>query len=312
MNNYYFTVFTPSYNRRHTLTRLYKSLEEQSFKNFEWLILDDGSDDGTKELIEGLKRNATFPIRYKWVTNRGKHKVKNIGVKEAHGLFFFNIDSDDWLEPHTLERFKYHYESIPEESRSQFSGVAGLTRFAGKGVTGKAGDLNGIKNPEDIMDTDMISIREKYKVRGEKCGCHLTSVMRKFPWPEFDNEKFSPEALIWRRMAKEKYLVRYVNEIYRNQEIQKGGLSDPKMLLKRIVYNPKGEVLRQNEEIPIVATFQKRIRAVISYSRCSFHARYSLRRMVTHCNNKKLLVVGIPVGFLIYLNDKRKLGKEHI
>ena len=305
MNNYYFTIFTPTFNRKHLLTRVFESLNTQTLKNFEWLIIDDGSTDGTKDLIIEIQGKATFPIIYEWVSNRGKHKVTNLAVHKARGKFFIVLDSDDWLESNALDRFKFHWETIPLESRHQFSGVAGLSKY-GNGVKGISGKLNGIKNPQDILDTDMISIREKFKVRGEKCGCHLTSVMKEFPFPEFTNEKFSPEIIVWRRMA-EKYKVRYVNEIYRNVEVQKGGLSDPKIILKRNVNNANGLALRFNEETKVVFTFLKKLKASINYTRFSLHADISLSQIYNKCLRKSLLIISLPIAIFFYIIDKRRL-----
>ena len=306
MNNFYFTIFTPTYNREHLLTRVFESLKKQTFKNFEWLIIDDGSTDGTKELILKTQGKANFPIVYEWVPNRGKHKVTNLAVNKARGKFFITLDSDDWLEPNALERFKFHWETIPLEWRHHFSGVSGLSQFGGNVVDGIPGKLNGMKNPVDILDTDMISIREKYKVRGEKCGCHLTSVMKEFPFPEFPNEKFSPEIIVYRRMAK-KYKVRYVNEIYRNVEIQSGGLSDPQSFLKRNVNSPNGLALRFNEETIVVFSFLKKIKASINYIRFSLHANISLSQVYNKCLRKSLFLLSLPISIIFYLIDKRKI-----
>ncbi|OIQ27407.1 MAG: hypothetical protein BM564_13005, partial [Bacteroidetes bacterium MedPE-SWsnd-G2] len=287
-NRKYFTVFTPTYNRAYCLPRVYESLCEQSFTDFEWLVIDDGSTDNTSSLIDKYKKESSFSIIYEKVSNRGKHKVKNIAVDLASGMFFITLDSDDWFEPNTLERMKFHWENIPQKDRDSFSGVAGLTQFSGNNLTGKTGEINGIKNPQDIIDTDMISIRTKYKVRGEKCGVHLTEVMKKFKSPEFEDEKFCPEAIIWRRIAKSGLKVRYVNEIYRNAEIQEGGLSDPKKMLSRLVNNSKGLTIRYNEEMVIMDSIFDKLKASINYVRCSLHSKYSINKIYKNSVNKFL------------------------
>lgn len=306
---FFFTVFTPSYNRAHTLPRVFESLQSQTFKNFEWLIVDDGSSDGTKELISDLEKEASFAVNYEWVTNRGKHKVKNIAVTIAKGKFFFTLDSDDWIEPETLERFKYHWDSIPFEKKHLFSGVAGLTRFSSESLFGEEGKLNGTKNPMDIIDTDMISIRTKYKVRGEKCGTHLTSIMRQFLSPEFEGEKFSPEAIIWRRIAKQGYLVRYTNEIYRNVVIHEDGLSDPKQITRRLKNSPKGLAIRYNEEVKCMDTLKDKVKASINYVRCCVHADYSIKKIIMDSQNKLLLIPTFWIGYLMYYRDNKKLSR---
>ena len=120
--------------------------------------------------------------------------------------------------------------------------------------------------------------------------------MRQFLSPEFDNEKFSSEAIVWRRIAKQGYLVRYINEIYRNAEIQTGGLSDPNQMLKRLINNPKGLALRYNEEVHIMPSFLLKLKSSINYVRCSLHANYSFLTIIKGALDKRYLVLSVLVG----------------
>ena len=121
-----FTVFTPTYNRARTIERVYRSLAAQAFRGFEWVVVDDGSTDGTRELVEAWKAEASFPIRYEWQENRGKHIASNKGIALARGELFITADSDDEFPPTALETFKRVWESIPEAERPGFAGAAGL------------------------------------------------------------------------------------------------------------------------------------------------------------------------------------------
>src|SRR5438874_2378327 len=96
---YTFTVLTPTYNRANTLPRVYDSLRAQSFRDFEWLVLDDGSSDGTKSLIEDWQATSDFPIRYIYQENQGKPAAFNRGVQEASGELLLTLDSDDACVP---------------------------------------------------------------------------------------------------------------------------------------------------------------------------------------------------------------------
>src|SRR5258707_14117604 len=108
---YVFTVFTPTWNRAHTLHRAYQSLHAQTFRNFEWLIVDDGSTDNTREIVEKWQAESEFPIRYIYQENQGKAAAFNRGVREAQGALFLTLDSDDACVNQALERFKYHWDS---------------------------------------------------------------------------------------------------------------------------------------------------------------------------------------------------------
>ena len=108
---YKITVFTPAYNRAHTLEKLYRSLQRQTFQNFEWLIVDDGSSDGTGELVNKWQAEEnSFPIHYAWQENGGKCRAINHGLKLAAGELFFTVDSDDY-------QFRYHADSVQTEGR---------------------------------------------------------------------------------------------------------------------------------------------------------------------------------------------------
>jgi len=200
-----FTVFTATYNRAHTLERAYRSLEAQTFRDFEWLVVDDGSSDETPALMERWQRDPPFTIRYFRQTNRGKHTAMNRGVREARGALFVQLDSDDALVPSALERLHFHWQSIAPSDRASFSAVSGLCRD-------QNGALVGTEFPHAITDSDALEVTYRFKVTGEKCGFQRTDVLREFPFPETSG--FIPEGLVWARIAR-RYRTRYVNEVLR-------------------------------------------------------------------------------------------------
>ncbi len=159
--------------RRGTLTlrRVYESLRLQTFRDFEWLIVDDGSTDCTKELVEKWRTESSFPIRYIYQENRGKPAAFNQGVQKAQGELFLTLDSDDACVPQALERLKYHWDSIPTEKKDKFSAVTVLCKD-------QNGGLVGDKFPRDVLDSDSIELVFKYNVKGEKWGFHRTEVLR--------------------------------------------------------------------------------------------------------------------------------------
>ncbi|MGC8972440.1 MAG: glycosyltransferase family A protein, partial [bacterium] len=126
MKDIYITLFTPTYNREKLLSRLYESIKRQSFSNFEWIIVDDGSTDNTEQMVESWLKESTFDIRYFYQQNSGKHIAINKGVREARGELFFIIDSDDWLGDDSLQDIWQTWQSIPEKQKPYFAGVSGL------------------------------------------------------------------------------------------------------------------------------------------------------------------------------------------
>src|SRR6266704_739295 len=202
---YVFTVFTPTFNRCSTLPRVYESLRLQTFRNFEWLIVDDGSTDGTGELVEEWQTESDFPIRYIYQENQGKPAAFNRGVQEAQGELFLTLDSDDACVPHALERLKYQWDGIPAAQKDKFSAVTVLCKD-------QNGGLVGDKFPRDVLDSDSIELVFKYNVKGEKWGFHRTDVLKQFPFPTLRNAKFISEGVVWFAISR-RFKTRFVNEL---------------------------------------------------------------------------------------------------
>lgn len=203
----FFTVFTPTYNRAKTLHRVYESLQQQTFLDFEWLIVDDGSVDETSALIEAWQNEAAFPIRYVWQNNGHKKTAFNHGVRLARGDFFLPADSDDTFPPNALERFVYHWLAIPENDRELFVGVCGLCQNEEKRLIGDA--FPGTWG----MDSDSLEMRYRFGVRGEKWGFSRTNVLRAHPFPDH-LPGHVPEGVVWTAVAA-RYKTRFINEVVR-------------------------------------------------------------------------------------------------
>lgn len=202
-----FTVFTPTYNRAETLHRVYRSLQEQSFHDFEWLIVDDGSTDDTFAFVEIWQQEVFFPIRYVWQENAHKKTAFNRGVRMARGELFLCADSDDTFPPDALERFAKHWRSIAESDRVKFDGVCGLCQD-------DQGKVVGNLFPGGWgFDSNYVEVRHRYGVKGEKWGFSRTDVLRANPFPEF-LPGHVPEGVVWTAIAAQ-YKTRFINEVVR-------------------------------------------------------------------------------------------------
>ncbi len=201
-----FTVFTPTYNRKYIIENLYHSLQRQTFKDFEWLVVDDGSTDGTEESFRAIQQECTaFPIRYIKTENGGKHRAINIGVREASGELFFIVDSDDYLTDDALETADQVEKSIPNEEKDKFAGVCGqkghdTNSAIGKTFIGKVLDITMLERPS-------------YGIWGDKAEIFYTKVLKRYPFPEFNGEKFVTECVVWDRIAFDGLKLRFYNEI---------------------------------------------------------------------------------------------------
>lgn len=297
-----FTVFTPTYNRSHTLHRVYESLKVQTYLDFEWLIVDDGSTDHTSNLVARWQKESNFPIRYFYQQNQGKHIAFNLGVKKAQGKFFLNIDSDDAFEANALERLKYHWDQIPEEEKEQFSGVSCLCKTP-------EGKIIGSQFPFNPTDSNSLEIRHRYKIKGDKWGFYRTAILKKFPFPPVANASFIPENLIWSAIARE-YKTRFVNEalsiVYLNGDLQTS-LSRNKNPFKKALVLTLWHKSVLNKEIdffwlnPIYF-----FRSAIHYGRFSLHSGsdpLTQFRELDTIIGKILWLLMFWVGFLVYCRD---------
>ncbi len=202
-----YTIFTPTYNRAHTIHRVFDSLCAQTLRDFEWLVVDDGSTDNTEELIAGWAEIADFQIRYFKQNHCGKHFAHNLALRQAQGRFFMLLASDDAFVPRTLEIIARHWDAIPPSERSLFVAVDGL-------CCDQHGKIIGDSFPSSPFDSTLREKRYVHRVRGEKVGAVRTEVARQYPFPEIAGTHFIPEGLVWLDIAKT-YKIRYVNEVLR-------------------------------------------------------------------------------------------------
>lgn len=209
------TVCTPTYNRANVLHRVFESLKFQTYRNFEWIVIDDGSQDDTENVVKIFKQESDIDIKYFYQKNQGKHNALNYAEKLATGELFIIADSDDSFLPNSLEVFVETWLSIPEKDRKKYKGISCR-------CVDENGTLIGNKSFENnYLDISELDYRYKKKYTGELWGVIRTDVMREFPFPSIAGLKFYPEVVVWDKMSK-KYLTRYINDglriYYHDQE----------------------------------------------------------------------------------------------
>lgn len=225
------TVFTPTYNRAYIIKKLYESLKRQTFRDFEWIVIDDGSADNTEELFsEFLAEDNFFPITYKKVKNGGKHRAINQGVEIASGRLFFIVDSDDSLPDDSLENIVKYESSIPNARKSEFAGVAGLKGSADNKFVG--GTFSG-----DYLDITYLDTKSN-GIYGDKAEVYYTDVMRNYPFPEFEGENFIMESVVWNEIGAAGLKLRYFNKGIYYCEYLEDGLTNQGT--KKFETTPKG------------------------------------------------------------------------
>jgi glycosyltransferase involved in cell wall biosynthesis len=302
--DYTFTVFTPTYNRASTLHRVYESLVAQTYRDFEWVICDDGSTDETGRLVERWMQQADFPIRYVWQENQGYNAAISHGVRLARGAMFTKIDSDDACVPHALECLKHHWDSIPEAERARFTGVTAL-------CVDPRGRVVGDRFPRDPTDSDSLEMRYRFGVnRGSRWGCHRTSILKAFPFPVAE-EKFYPSSVVWTAIAR-RYKTRYVNDALLIYHV--GERPDQLTTRGRGAKHPKGHrmwhrcVLNEHIDWFRFAPLDF-VRSAANYSRFSLHARCGLGETLRELDApwpRLLGVLAFPLGVAVYLRDRAR------
>lgn len=225
------TIFTATYNRGYLIERLYQSLKRQTCKKFEWIVIDDGSTDNTEELFQKWENGTEdFLIRYKKVKHGGKHRAINQGVNMALTDAFFFVDSDDYLVDEAVEYVQIWFEAICE--KPEFVGISGLKGYSRDKPVGGRGDFSG-----EFVDATNLE-RPQYGLNKDKAEIYKTSILKKYPFPEFENEDFLTEGVIFNRIAKDGYKIRWYKKVIYICEYLEDGLT--KCGFKRSINNPMG------------------------------------------------------------------------
>ena len=292
----FISILTPTYNRGKLLLPLYDSLKNLTFKDFEWLIVDDGSEDDTEQYalswIAHNIENAEFPIRYIKKSNGGKHTAINRGVREANGELILILDSDDTLPSDSLATIAQYYEQC--KGYKDCAGVCGL-------MAHHDGQLIGTGFPKDPMYESALLFRyaEKGNVTGDLLEVYKTSVMREFPFPEIENEKFCPESLVWNRIAN-KYKLFCFNKVIYYRDYLDGGLTSKIVRIR--MNSPIASTMTYAEMLDYDISLKWKIRSAINYWRF----RYCI-------TNKSLEVPKVKwywkafqiIGLIMHLKDNK-------
>lgn len=300
-----FTVFTAAYNRTETLLRAYHSLCAQTFRDFEWLIVDDGSGPEVRAVVEEITPEAPFPIRYIWQPNQGKHAAHNRAVDEAHGRYFVVLDDDDTCLPQALERFYYHWNLIPYAQQKEYVSILCL-------CMDQNGQLHGEPFPYEPLDLDFLTLFFKQRVPGEKWGCYRTAVLRQYPYPVAPGPSaYMLEAVTWYRMAR-RYRTRCVNDVLRVWYVGHWSVSSPQAR-KQTDYRriaPTMRIVHGQQIQEFLDFFPARphafFLAAAHYARFSFHDRASLRAQWQEIPNwpgRMLWLLMLPLAVALYVRD---------
>lgn len=223
------TVFTPSYNRAGLLPRLYKSLCRQTSKEFLWLIVDDGSTDETKELVEKWQNENRIEIQYVYKENGGMHTGHNTAYSMIETELNVCIDSDDRMPDNAIENILKEWNSVADKLK--IAGIIGLD-------ADKNGELIGTEIPTDLKYGNLSDLYHKHKVKGDKKLVIRTDIVKNYPpYPEYLGEKLVPLDTLYLLIGRD-YDFIYSNEIYCIVEYQPDGSSNT--IFKQYIQSARG------------------------------------------------------------------------
>ena len=286
------TIFTPAYNRAHTLPRTYESLCQQKCKDFIWLIVDDGSQDNTAELVRLWQaRDKGFEIRYIYKENGGMHTAHNTAYEHIDTELNTCIDSDDKLAPDAVEKILRKWDQVKDQG---YAGIIGLDAdFEGK-IIGKG-------FPEGLTETTVVGYYAAGG-SGDKKLVYRTDIINQYPpYPVFEGEKYVSLAYKY-RLIDQTYKMAVLDEVLCNVEYQPDGSSGT--MWKQYLKNPKGWMFWRKVQMQYPESTKRLIINCIHY--CSSSIIAGDKRFVKESPRKVLTVLCAPLGWLLSVVIKKK------
>lgn len=286
--NYKFgvTVFTPTFNRSKTLSRLYESLVNQKNKEFEWLIIDDGSTDDTKKIVNQFKKENKVLINYYYQDNHGKSFAFNEAVKKATYNLFYCVDSDDFIGENTIQEINDINKKIIKDEN--IVGIMGFKK-----------NIRLLNNSRKYIKEEKLMVSELYRkhhFNDEIALAYKTELLINHLFPIIKGEKFVPEGFLHDQMdvlgkcyflKKNIYYYEYLNDGYTNNSI------------KLLSENINGYILYSRNRLENSPLWQNKVRGAIQYNISNLVANNGLSYM----KNKYFLLLFITFipSFFYYL-----------
>lgn len=301
MSEILITVFTPAYNRGYIIENLYRSLQKQKNFDFEWLVIDDGSEDNTEILFKKwIKEKNNFTVRYQKVNNGGKCRAINKAIKEARGRYLFIVDSDDFITEDAILKLKKWILEI--DNNETMVGVGAARAFS---------NMQYIKGVEPTIDEklgylDVSNIeRANYNLDADMCEAYKIEIIKNFPFKVWEGEKFSPEEIVFNEIALQGYKVRCHKDIIYICDYLEDGLTKGNWgLLKS---NPMGYAMMYNHKLKYTKGIVNR------FNYCCQHIALSIigngYSYILKSNDKILTMISLPFGVLLSIRRSLQFKK---
>ena len=291
------TVFTPTFNRKHLLPRLYDSLRNQTDKNFTWMIIDDGSTDGTGELVKTWQQNNLLEIKYFYKVNEGMHTAHNTAYEKITTSWNTCIDSDDIMSINAVESILSQLADVNDDN--DFYAVVGLD-------ADQQGNMIGTSFPDHLKKMRFNEIYLKYGLIGDKKIVSKTEVMKNLPpYPIYEGERLVP--LDYKSLLADQFAyVKPVNEVWCIVEYQEDGST--RNMLKQYRRNPRGFAFSRISRIDYGITLKERFKNAVHLISSSLFSKDFASLLRT--KHTILVIAAIPFGFLLNLYIRLKTEKN--
>lgn len=285
------TIFTPTYNRANLLERLYRSLLAQTNNNFEWIIIDDGSTDNTREKVNNWIEDKLISINYLHKLNGGKHTAYNMGVKNSKGDLCVCIDSDDYLSNDAVDSILDCWEN-----QTYSMNCAGII-----GQKIDVHNTNFISGLPDYVELTLYQLDYEYKCKGDKCFIFRTDIAKDYLFPIVENEKFFPESYVFDMIGKKHTFITLRKEV-NICEYQEDGYSNN--FINLMLNNPIGFKAYYCQRIDMSYTFSEKLGYIIRYN--AFDILSNDNQYNYKGKYKLLVLVFKPFGWLLTKYYKHK------
>lgn len=280
------TVFTPTYNRAHTLHRCYESLKRQTCRDFIWLIVDDGSTDNTSDIVKSWIKENLISIRYHYQENQGMHGAHNTAYDLIDTELNVCIDSDDYMSDDAVNKIITFWNKHDGE---KYAGIIGLDADI-------KGEVIGTFLPDKVKAETLSNLHGKYKVKGDKKLVYKTELIKNTPsYPIFPGEKYCPLSYKYILIDQQSPLL-VMNEILCFVEYLPDGSS--MNIINQYKKNPHGFTFYRKVAIEYAPTLKDNLRESMHYVSSSLMIRNY--RFLLESPNFLTTLLAIPFGMLLY------------
>lgn len=286
------SIVTPTYNRANCLKACFESLCRQTSGGFEWILVDDGSTDGTEKLSNTFS-NGGFPFRYVKKENGGKHTALNASHPYIRGRYVLILDSDDTLTVDAVSQVVNAWNRWEDDP-----GIGIVTLLKGSDE-----EHPNCYAADENMPVDIMAYRRITNGSSDACEVIRAELFRKYPFPVFTGEKFISEGALWNRVSFTHKCV-YVNKVVYLCSYLEGGLTKSGKPLR--IRNPRGGMYTANLNMAEKNGWKRRIKNGLLYTCYGCFARLTPGKMASTCDHTALMYACLPAGWLMHLFWKAK------